>query len=83
MKQTFWIYKNNILHKCSEKYRALYQRNLICKDCGVEVPFILAMAFPLTKIDDIYMNTYIGEWFMATGQLPEGAVEIHADFLSL
>ena len=86
MKQIFWIYKDNILHKChSGDYRALYQSNLICRDCDVEVPFVLAAAFPLARIKDIEsdMNTYIGERFMATDQLPEGAIEIHADFLSL
>ena len=86
MKQTFWIYKNNVLHKCSGgAYRALYQSSLICIDCNVEVPFVLAAAFPLTKIDTrgSVMNTYIGKTFRATDQLPEGAIEIHADFLSL
>ena len=86
MKQIFWIYKDNILHKChSGDYRALYQSNLICRDCDIEVPFVLAAAFPRTKIENSksIMNTYIGGWFMATNQLPEGSIEINADFLYL
>ena len=86
MKQTFWIYKNTILHKCDNgDYRALYQSSLICIDCNVEVPFVLAAAFPRTKIEDSksIMNTYIGGQFMATNQLPEGSIEIDADFLYL